>query len=243
MKVLALDTATRATTVALWDSAASESIEARDDPEPGERPRHTTKLMSLIVHVLERGACSWSDVDRIAVGVGPGTFTGLRIGVTTARALAAARQRELVGVSTLQALAAGAAREACATESDAILAVLDARRGEVFAAAWAPDDVGNPGVSRALLEPAAVAPPRLAERAAQIGQRRLEIGEGAVEFRAVLERSGTSVPDDSSTLHRVSAVFIARLAYRSDPGDGEDVRPEYLRAPDAELSLQAARRR
>jgi len=242
MKVLAFDTATRATTVALCDFAAGDSIEARDDPEPGERPRHTTKLMSLIVDVLERGECSWNEVDRIAVGVGPGTFTGLRIGVATARALAAAREIDLVGVSSLQSLAVGAVLDARTSHNDAIVAVLDARRGEVFAAAWSPEDVDEPGGRPPLLEPVAVAPAKLADSTAGIGQRCLEIGDGTVEFRPVLERSGTSIPDDSSRLHRVSAVFTARLAFRSDPVDGGDVRPEYLRLPDAELSLQAAQR-
>ncbi len=102
MRVLAFDTATAATTVALCDSAGGEPTEARDDPEPGRRPNHTTRLMELIVDVLQRSACGWTDVDRIAVGVGPGTFTGLRIGVATARALSRAREIELVGISTLR---------------------------------------------------------------------------------------------------------------------------------------------
>jgi tRNA threonylcarbamoyladenosine biosynthesis protein TsaB len=243
MKVLAFDTATRATTVALCDSDDPDSpIEGRDDPRRGERPRHTTKLMSLIADVLDRGGCSWAEVDRIAVGVGPGTFTGLRIGVATARALAATREIELVGVSTLHALALGGAGEARARDSDAIVAVLDARRGEVFAAAWKPREVVEPGRA-ALLDPVAVAPAALAARVPGIGQRCLEIGDGAVEFRAVLERSGTSIPDDSSRLHRVSAVLTGRLAFGSEPVDSGDVRPEYLRLPDAELSLQAAQRR
>ena len=102
MRILAFDTATRATSVAL------DEFELRDDPPAGERPRHTTRLMPLIVEVLERTQTEWSAIDRIAVGVGPGTFTGLRIGVATARSLSRARGIPLVGVSTLESLALNA---------------------------------------------------------------------------------------------------------------------------------------
>ncbi len=242
MRVLAFDTATRATTVALVDSDG-EAIEARDDPAPGQRPRHTTQLMSLIADVMGRAGCGWPDIDRIAVGVGPGTFTGLRIGVATARALACARRIDLVGVSSLRSLALGAADEARALGSDAVVPVLDARRGEVFAAAWRPDDVAARNGVEPLLEPVALAPAALAQTATAIGRARLEIGDGAVEFRAVLERPGSSIPADRSGLHRVNAVFTGQLAFRSDPAQGGDVRPEYLRLPDAELSLQGPQRR
>lgn len=243
MKVLAFDTATGATTVALVDSAGGGPIEARDDPERGERPRHTTRLMALIVEVLERAGHGWAEVDRIAVGVGPGTFTGLRIGVATARALARARDIELVGVSTLQSLALGAAGQARQRQHDAVLAVLDARRGEVFAAAWTTDGVSGAPEQDRLLEPLALAPSALAQTAAGLGQTRLGIGAGAVAFRSVLERSGTVIPDDRSRLHRVNAAFTGQLALRSDPVRAGDVRPEYLRLPDAELVLQAAQER
>jgi tRNA threonylcarbamoyladenosine biosynthesis protein TsaB len=240
VRVLAFDTATAATTVALCDSTGGEPTAARDDPEAGQRPNHTTRLMELIVDVLSRSGCSWADVDRIAVGVGPGTFTGLRIGVATARALAHARVIELVGISTLQSLALAAVGEAHSRNADTIMPVLDARRGEVFAAAWKVDAVGGaPGHGR-LLPPLAIAPSVLAQTAAQVGDRRLMIGDGAIAFRAVLACSGTSIVDDSSSLHRVDAVFTGQLAFGSDSVATGDVRPEYLRVPDAERSLQAA---
>ena len=104
MNVVAFDTATRATTVAL-SGVGNVVYTARDDPKPGERPGHATRLLPLTAMVLERAGVGWDEVDRIAVGVGPGTFTGLRIGVASARALARARSIPLVGVSTLQSLA------------------------------------------------------------------------------------------------------------------------------------------
>jgi tRNA threonylcarbamoyladenosine biosynthesis protein TsaB len=139
VKILALDTATRATAAALLDTATGIEVQARDDPPPGDRPRHTTKLMALLVDVLERAGSGWAGLDRIAVGTGPGTFTGLRIGVATARALAQAHALPLVGVSTLRSLAMGASiGEGFDAPGSAgvVVPMLDARRGEVFAAAW-----------------------------------------------------------------------------------------------------------
>ena len=110
MNVLAFDTATPATTVAL-SGVGNVVYTARDDPPRGDRPGHATRLLPLATMVIDRAGIGWDGVDRIAVGVGPGTFTGLRIGIATARALARARGIPLVGVSTLQSLAlAGPAR-------------------------------------------------------------------------------------------------------------------------------------
>lgn len=236
MRILAFDTATRATTVALVDEDGELELEARDDPEPGARPGHTSRLMPLIVEVLERAACGWNELDRLAVGTGPGTFTGLRIGVATARALSCARRLPLVGVSTLESLALGAAQAVRAGGHDQVMAILDARRREVFAAAWAP---GVPGSGLATLHAQAISPAGLLEASAELGRSRLAIGDGAVEFRAVLKRSGTLIPADDSELHRVSATYHCRLAARQPSMGAEAVSPEYLRRPDAELNLRA----
>ena len=136
MNVVAFDTATRATTVAL-SGVGNVVYTARDDPPPGKRPGHANHLLPLTAMVLDRAGIGWDRVDRIAVGVGPGTFTGLRIGIASARALARARSIPLVGVSTLQSLAlAGPAASQTLAGVDTVFAVLDARRGEVFAAGW-----------------------------------------------------------------------------------------------------------
>ena len=81
MVILGLDTATRATTVAVLDLDAGTVAERRDDPPQGARPRHTTRLLALTVEAMRDAGCGWENLTRIAVGVGPGTFTGLRIGV------------------------------------------------------------------------------------------------------------------------------------------------------------------
>ncbi len=243
MLILGLDTATRATTAALLDVEGGTVLERRDDPGRGERPRHTTRLLELIVEVLGDSGVGFADLDRIAVGIGPGTFTGLRIGVSTARALAAARGLPLVGVSTLRSLAHRASG-AAAGRDRAVLAVLDARRSEVFAAGWLPGDVADPA-ARPLLAPAALAPEALAAASPAPAPGWLAVGEGAVEFRAVLERLGDGrhlIPDDGSDLHRVSASDHCRLAMGMPSQNHDDVRPAYLRLPDAELTLRASRR-
>ena len=240
MKVLGFDTATRATTVALLDSERDEAVERRDDPPPGARPRHTTRLMALVVEVLEAAGADWAEVDRIAVGVGPGTFTGLRIGVATARALARAREIDLVGVSTLHSLARGAGAAAAGLS----------RRGDG-------GDRRPPrrGVRRRLggagrhaaRRRAGARPPRARARTpspqamGSDGRAWLAVGDGAVEFRAALEHVGARIPEPDSELNRVSAIEHCRLALGLRPGPPEGIRPEYLRLPDAEITLRTAR--
>ncbi len=160
------------------------------------------------------------------MGLGPGSFTGLRVGVATARGLAASTGLPLAGVGTLEALAHGIARGPGAGR--ACLAVLDARRGEAFAAAGDPSGglfwgpwVGSPG--------------QLADRVAELPERPLAAGSGAVRFRDELEDRGAEVPDDEDPVHRVSAVDVCALAAAGRPGgEADGLEPIYLRPPDAE---------
>ncbi len=252
MSVLAFDTATRATTVALLDGAGAALV-ARDDPESGQRPAHTTRLMALIDELLAAGG-GWRAVDTIAVGTGPGTFTGLRIGIATALALGRARDLPVTGVSTLASLALAADTTAAREGFDVVLAVLDARRREVFAAGWAAGaltDAADGGAAAGdgataepiaaigLLAPAALTPDGLAAASEPFG-RRLAVGDGALEYRRVLEAAGISVATPAGVHHRVEAAVHARLASAGLGLRGDAVRPQYLRAPDAELSLRAA---
>jgi tRNA threonylcarbamoyladenosine biosynthesis protein TsaB len=261
--VLALDSATAASVAGVLgpDGAVTE---ARDDPPPGSRGEHAARLLALAEAALERAGVGWADLDRLAVGVGPGGFTGLRIGVATARALAQARGLPLVPVSSLWALAVGAhmavgddpregasraragddypregasppwaggddPREGTAppppAAPDVIAAVIDARRGEVFAAAWAG--------SEPLLAPAALSPQDLAERLAALGRPVQAVGDGAVRFRAELARAGVAVPADGSAVHRIGAEALCRLGAAGEPADRDGLLPDYRREPDA----------
>jgi tRNA threonylcarbamoyladenosine biosynthesis protein TsaB len=224
VKILGMDTATAATTVALLDTDSDLRLEIRDDPPMGGRPGHTERLLSLCEQVLGTAQIGWSSLDRLAVGTGPGTFTGLRIGIATAHALAQSTAVPLVGVSTLDALIHGAA-DIDHSDGASVIAVIDARRGEAF-------------VGSQRLPPAVVKPEQLAETLTA-ARATLAVGDGAVKFRAELERAGASVPADDSPVHRVDATWHCRLGTDLTPGRPTDVQPEYLRIPDAELTLRA----
>jgi tRNA threonylcarbamoyladenosine biosynthesis protein TsaB len=117
------------------------------------------------------------------------------------------------------------------------VAALDARRREVFAAAWRLPDLDARATS--LTAPRAFAPEALADVIRELGGNTLAIGEGAVEFRLILEGSGAIVPADDSELHRVSGAGHCRIARHLRPAGPDQVHPEYLRLPDAEIARRA----
>jgi tRNA threonylcarbamoyl adenosine modification protein YeaZ len=161
------------------------------------------RALALVDEVLARAGHEVADVERIVVGCGPGSFTGLRIGIATARGLALALGRPCAGVSTLEALAAGA---------PGALALIDARRGELFAQA---DD------GTAVVElPASVA--------GRLEPGSLCVGDGATRWRALLEDTGAIVPPDDDPRHAPAAEALERLAGEGAP------EPVYVRRPDAE---------
>jgi tRNA threonylcarbamoyladenosine biosynthesis protein TsaB len=250
MTILAFDTATPATTVALALDDGT-TLTRRHDPGPGERPGHQELLLGYVVALLDEAGVELAQLDRIAVGVGPGTFTGLRIGVATARGLAHARDLPLVAVSTLHALAeqaaraegeegtvgAGPATGAADGSPRPLLAVLDARRGEAFAAAWPTGEATDPRATP-LLAPAALSPEALTAAVRALPAAPLAVGDGALRFREQLQAAGALVPADGSPLHRVDAVAHCRLGAALDPVARDEVVPTYLRLPDAELALR-----
>jgi tRNA threonylcarbamoyladenosine biosynthesis protein TsaB len=215
--ILGLDTATPATAVAVLP-AHGEPVELRHEPAPGERPGHAAQLLPLAARALAQAGATLADVTRIGVGVGPGGFTGLRIGVATARALAQATGAELAAVSTLEALAA------TADGGRPVLAVLDARRGEAFAAAFR--------AGERIHGPVAIDPAELAGLADPGYGTWLAVGDGAIRFRDRLEPAA-EVPADASPLHRVSALAVCRLAEASPSVDRDALLPDYVRSPDA----------
>jgi tRNA threonylcarbamoyladenosine biosynthesis protein TsaB len=181
-------------------------------------PAHAEELMPALARLLHEAGLGWDDLDAIAVGVGPGTFTGLRIGVTTARALAGARGLELRPVSSLAALAEGIG-------GPLRLPLIDARRGEVFAALHAGTET--------VWEPFVAAPEQVAERLRAEGLAPRAAGDGSVRFRGVFEATGAQVAPDGSGSHSIRALHVCRLAQAVAPQPPGAVLPFYLRQPDA----------
>ncbi len=187
-------------------------------------PQHTTSLLEEIEQAAE-AVGGWGSVGRIAVGVGPGSFTGLRVGIATARALGLSRGLPVSGVGTLDAL--GRALGEAAGSLDR-LAVLDARRGEVVAALYS-------HTGERLWGPLLSSPEELAERIAALPEPALCAGSGAVRFRQQLASRDIEIPDDADPVHRIAARHVCALAV-AGPGEDESdsVAPIYLRPPDAE---------
>ena len=200
MLTLAFDTATDVATSALLE----------DGDVLGERAGRPQTLLEDVDALLTDADAKAEELRRIVVGTGPGSFTGLRMGLAASRALALALDVQVAGVSTLAALAAG---------SPGALPVIDARRREVFT----------------LIDghPVATGPDQLSNT---VLLGRVCVGSGAVRYRDVLEAAGAEVPPDESELHLPRAGVHARLA--TDFGPAELVEPIYVRAPDADRSLR-----
>jgi tRNA threonylcarbamoyladenosine biosynthesis protein TsaB len=192
--------------LAAFDTATSTATCAlvADGDVLGERTSSAVRVLAALDELLRDAGKSAHELGGIVVGTGPGSFTGVRIGVATARALAFALGVPLAGVSTLAALAAGA---------PGALPVVDAHRREVFTLIDGVPCVLAPADVR--VEPGAVC-----------------VGDGARRYRSVFEAAGAAVPADDSALHVPRASLHASLA--RDFGAPEAIEPLYLRLPDAE---------
>jgi tRNA threonylcarbamoyladenosine biosynthesis protein TsaB len=199
---LAFDTATAVATSALVDAGSNGHLEVL-----GERCSRAQTLLEDVDALLRQAGAHPSDLDRLVVGVGPGSFTGVRIGLAVARGLALSLGLPGAGVSTLTALAAGA---------PGALPVVDAKRREVFTLVDG--------------EPRVLAPQGLA-----LGESAICVGDGAKRYRELLEAHGAVVPPDDDERHLPRARFHAALA--GDPGSVEELEPLYLRVPDAERNV------
>jgi tRNA threonylcarbamoyladenosine biosynthesis protein TsaB len=211
---------------------------------------HAELLAPAIEEVCALSGCTLGDVDTVAVDIGPGLFTGLRVGVATAKALGQALGVGVLGVSSLDVLAAGAVEAAPGDRSSRVVAVVDARRAEVFAAAYAfgttagEADGPDPAAVRTDRE-GALAPDDLAawcDALAADGPV-LVVGDGAVRYLELLAPrpgldvglAGTVAAPSPAVLARLAARRLAGGAIPSAPGD---VVPDYRRPADARINWE-----
>ena len=194
MLTLALDTATGVATSAL----------VSDGELVAERASRAVRVLADVAELVEERGEELSAVSAIVAGTGPGSFTGVRIGIAAARSLALALDVPLAGVSTLDALAAGA---------PGAIPLIDGGRREVFTLAD-----GQPVVVKA--------------HELRVERGSTYVGDGAVRYRELVGAAGGEVPPRESELHVPRALFHARLAHEF--GAPELVEPLYLRVPDAE---------
>lgn len=211
MKLMVVDTALGLCTVGVFEVLHGAARPLGLCSEPMVKG-HSERIAGFARDAVAQAGLAFTDLDRIGVTVGPGSFTGLRVGLAFAQGLAAALDRPVVGVSALDALAASAG------EAQEVAALIDARRGQVYARFWRGAEAD--GAAEALsLESAAA-------RIIALGTGAVLVGSGAALFadvaagRACLSLDGPA-PE-----------ALARLAAAAEPASAP-ARPLYLRAPDA----------
>ncbi len=226
MKVLGIETATELVGVGLADDSGP-----RAELWATGRRRHAETLAPALAHVLEAAGWTMSDVDVLAVDVGPGLFTGLRVGVATAQGLGLALGLRIIGISSLEVLAHAGRQGGW---PGAVVSVVDARRGEVFASAVRGD-------GRLVLGPAVFAPASLgaALEALDAGPL-LAVGDGALRYGGLLRGVGGLVVGGRSLAGpppgSLVSLALGRLAEGQEALTPELIVPDYLREADARIN-------
>jgi tRNA threonylcarbamoyladenosine biosynthesis protein TsaB len=236
VRTLAVDTSTDVASVAVVDGG-----DLRAELSLGGRARHGEALLDWIRLALDTAELELGDLDLLAVGLGPGSFTGLRVGLGTIKGLALARALPVVGVGSLRVLARG-----LGVGGDAVAAPLvDAQRGEVFTAAYALPEAG--AVSE-VLAPLHAEPAEAARRLREAvpGATLALCGTGVRRYRDVLEQelgAGTVIAAPVWDVPRAAILALeaeARLASKG-PSNLAMLEPMYLRPSDAQLPERTLR--
>ncbi len=192
--------------------------------------RHAELLSPMIAQVCKAAGVQFAELGIVAVGVGPGLFTGLRVGIATAKAMAMALRIPMIGVNSLDLLAFPVR-----FTTKTIVTVADARRSEVFAATYRP----TPGGLQRLSGPQVSAPDELASELQAHDDDYLLVGDGALRYREqFVDRRGIELAD--MALAHPSAWALVQLAHaqalREEFVGPDELHPVYLRKPDAEAN-------
>lgn len=226
MKILALDTSTETGGVALLEGDV-----LRAQVQIRVAKTHANQLWAAIFFLLEQTGWGLEDIDLWVVTVGPGSFTGLRIGIATVKGLALATRKPVMGISTLEALAFS-----FAFSPFLICSLIDARQKEVFCGFFKSTPEG---MMEKIGEPRHIKPLKLTE---EIDEPVLIVGNGAMLYQDLLKKNlGPKVIFPSPHLHLISPFvlgLLARSRFQPDrPSSLEELRPLYIRPSDAELKL------
>ena len=188
MRILAIDTATEACSAALWNDG---TLSAHFEICPRE---HTQRILPLVQEVLAESGTTLTELDALAFGRGPGSFTGVRIGIGIAQGLALGAELPMIGVSTLATMAQGAWRKTGATR---VLAAIDARMGEVYWAEYQRDEQGvwHGEETEAVLKPEAVT-----ERLKQLSGEWATVGTGWPAWPEMAKDTGLTLVDGNMLL-------------------------------------------
>ncbi len=225
MKILALDTATSSCSVAVTDDGSlCAELTLR------KNQTHSKHLMEMIDSVLAIAGFGVGDLDGLAVTIGPGSFTGLRIGIGTIKGLAFAVDKPVVGISSLETLA-----WQCADRSNLICPLLDARKAEVYYATYRfdKDDLVQQTPARAVK-------PEVVVR--EITDSCVFIGSGAQLYRQKIKKIMGGMahfgPPGQDIIRASSIAFLSMKRFKAHDTDGvADLIPHYIRKSDAELSV------
>ncbi len=227
-RILALDTSTKSQALALVENTAPVARRLSV-----VRRNHSATLLRNIDDMLEQAGWSRESLDGVGVGLGPGTFTGLRVGLATAKAIARATGAALVGVGSIDAIA----NPVTHLFEGKVVAVADARRGEVYVAEYRR---GPAGLER-LSSPRAATPEEVVASLGT-GEPTVLVGPGVEAypaFEAACEMEGVKVlPPAWNGPSSVSIAFLARQKFESHgPDDIAALEPDYVRLSDAELNF------
>ena len=219
MRILAIDTATEACSVALWNDGTTF---AHFELCPRE---HTQRILPLVQDVLHDAKISLTQLDALAFGRGPGSFTGVRIGIGIAQGLALGAELPMIGVSTLATMAEGAWRKTGATR---VLAAIDARMGEVYWAEYQRDEQGvwQGEESEVVLNPQAVM-----ARLQQLDGQWATVGTGWAAWPEMASTCALSLIEGETTLPAAEDMLpIARRLFTEQRTVAvEHAEPVYLR--------------
>jgi tRNA threonylcarbamoyladenosine biosynthesis protein TsaB len=242
--VLALESATELSAVALADESG---VLARSAPERGRR--HGESMAPAIEFVSTSAGLSLRQVDAVVVDVGPGLFTGLRVGVSTAKALGFALDVAVVEVGSLELLALGAATApgarlgASDREPPLLVPVVDARRAQVFSARFEPAPATNCEPVDRVDEDRLFDPDQLAEDLAAVvegGRRCLCLGDGALRYRELVASTGAEIAPAPLCDPDVGVLALTGLT-RAAAGKGRpaaEVTARYLRPADVRINWE-----